>query len=773
MNTIFQRLRHAARAATAVTGLGLTLGLTMGLALPAAYAQPVSPDRGSFSFNRIASFPVHLNASIDQETVSEIVTAAENGTVLLYTDGEQEAIGFVDITDPASPQADGIVALSGEPTSVGVIGNFALAAVNTSPDFVNPSGVLEVIDITARSVVRTIDLGGQPDAVAVSADGQYAAIAIENERDEDLGDGRPPQAPGGSLVIVDIADAVADWSIRTIDLAGIADLFPDDPEPEYVDISADNTAAVTLQENNHIILVDLATGNIVGDFSAGTTNLRRIDVAEEDVITLTGALDDVPREPDGIAWIGNDFMVTADEGDLDGGSRGFTIFDRMGNVVSESKAGLDRLTARIGHYPEGRSENKGNEPENVDVGVFNGETILFVGSERSSVVGVYDVTAMGQARYRQVLPTGLAPEGMIAIPERGLFVSASEDDVREDKFRSTLSIYQLQAQTREQYPAVVSLSAGGVPITWAALSGLTIDTERTDLVTGYSVDDSFFSQSSIYKWRMIGGRMAIQQKIPLTENGQPVGIDPEGIAIQTGEIFIGGSAGLWIASEGNGDTRQNELILADNLGQIMRRVTLPEAVRAKAIGNGFEGVAAVQETIPGQGTVEAVYVVFQREWTGDPDGNVRIGRWVDGEGWTFAYYPIETPTSPNGGWVGLSGLAYLGNGDFAVLERDNQGNQDARIKLITRFSTTGIEFKADTFTAEQTPDFDVVVKTVVRDLIDAGDFEAIGGVPLEKIEGLAVSADGSAYVVNDNDGVDDSNGETQLFIFPNLFPPID
>ena len=44
------------------------------------------------------------------------------------------------------------------------------------------------------------------------------------------------------------------------------------------------------------------------------------------VIQLKGAAFNGPREPDGVAWISTGSLVTADEGDLDGGSRGFTIF---------------------------------------------------------------------------------------------------------------------------------------------------------------------------------------------------------------------------------------------------------------------------------------------------------------------------------------------------------------------------------------------------------------------------------------------------------------
>jgi hypothetical protein len=92
-----------------------------------------------------------------------------------------------------------------------------------------------------------------------------------------------------------------------------------------------------------------------------------------------------------IAWIGTDYFATADEGDLDGGSRGFTIYNKMGDVISASGNSLEWAVARAGHYRDARSEAKGNEPKNVAFGIYDGQSMLFVVSERSSVVFVYDV----------------------------------------------------------------------------------------------------------------------------------------------------------------------------------------------------------------------------------------------------------------------------------------------------------------------------------------------------------------------------------------------
>ena len=114
------------------------------------------------------------------------------------------------------------------------------------------------------------------------------------------------------------------------------------------------------------------------------------------------------------------------------------------------------------------------------------------------------------------------------------------------------------------------------------------------------------------------------------------------------------------------------------------------------------------------------------------------------------------PESPNGGWVGLSDITFVGDGKFLVLERDNQFGPDARIKRIYEFSTSAwAEFPTTT-----------VMKTLVKDLVP--DLLAPGGLLYEKIEGMALMDDGNVYVCNDNDGVDDNSGETQLLNVGNI-----
>ena len=56
---------------------------------------------------------------------------------------------------------------------------------------------------------------------------------------------------------------------------------------------------VTLQENNGIVLIDLATNEIIKSFAAGAVDLNGVDIEENDMIEQTGSLTQVLREPDG------------------------------------------------------------------------------------------------------------------------------------------------------------------------------------------------------------------------------------------------------------------------------------------------------------------------------------------------------------------------------------------------------------------------------------------------------------------------------------------
>ena len=741
------------------TALALSIAATSTSVLAQhPFHKPFWPQKKDAYFERVATFPVYENLNpaagdqLQDTTAAEISAASADGNVVFYSDSPMERVGLIDISDASQPKPAGFIALDGEPTSVAVNGNYLLVAVNTSSSFTTPSGKLSVYSLDNPGQPQwqaDFDLGGQPDAIAISPDGRYAAIAIENERDEDWNNGIIPQQPAGDLKILTMRKAVKQWQLRSVDLTGLADIAPSDPEPEYVAINRFNIAAVTLQENNHIVLVDLRRAMVINDFSAGTVDLFNVDTSEDDVINPVDTILDRRREPDAITWLNNWWMVTANEGDYEdehgvaGGSRGFTVFSPFGKVRYESGASLEHALIRAGHYPEKRSENKGVEPESVLAERYQRQEFLFVGSERANVVAVYKADAFRKPELHQLLPTTIGPEGILAIPSRNLLVVSSEEDDADEGIRSTVSLYQYGAKT-DTYPQIQSDPDQLIP--WGALSGMVGDIK--DAKTLYAVPDSYYAQSRIFRAQVSQqGPAEINKAIVLHKDGATVDYDLEGIAQRSDGSF-------WLVSEGNSGSRPNLLIKTSANGEVLAEVTLPDAVVAKQRKNGFEGVA-----VTGSGEQEKVYVAFQREWTDDPAGLVRIGVYSPASNdWGFFYYPLEATTE---GWIGLSEITAIDDDTFVVIERDNQQGPKARVKRLYEFSTAGLSPVAEG------NHFPTLSKTLVQDLLP--ELNATNGWTPDKVEGTALTRNGQVYVVTDNDGVDDASGETRFMKLGKLF----
>ncbi|WP_105419604.1 MULTISPECIES: esterase-like activity of phytase family protein [Neorhizobium] len=710
-------------------------------ALLASVAVPASAEQ---VFNRIASFPVAANLPADKDKLSvssaEIVTASEDGMTLIYTDSPLGAIGFIDITDPKAPKALGALTFKGEPTSVASVGKKVLAAVNTGESKQKPAGILAVVDIATKKVDLTCDLGGQPDSITVSKDKTFAAIAIENERDEDVNDGALPQMPAGDLVIVSLKDGTADCaSIKHVTLTGLAGVAPEDPEPEFVAINDNGEIALTMQENNEIVIIDGKTGQVTGHFSAGKADLEGIDNKTDGQLSFTGKASAL-REPDAVKWLDNNRLVVANEGDWKGGSRGFTIFDRTGKVLYESGASLERAVARLGHFPEKRARSKGIEVEGMEAATFNGQKYFFLLAERASVVAVYKDTG-AEPQLMQILPSGISPEGAVAIPGRNLFATANEVDLGKDGgARSHVMIYALEEGVAS-YPKLVSKDVDGNVLGWGALSGLVGDAQKDGIL--YAVSDSVYTmQPSIFTIDTTRKPAEITGVLRITRGGQPAQkLDIEGIALD-------GKGGFWLASEGDSAKLTGHgLYNVDAKGEIKAEIGLPADLLAGETRFGFEGV-----TMVGSGDDMVLWMAMQREWKDDPKGTVKLVSYKPkSKEWGAVRYPLD---KAGAGWVGLSEIT--AHGDYVyIIERDNQIGDAAKLKKLYRVAI------ADLKPAKIGTELPVVKKEEAHDFIP--DLKASNGYVVDKLEGFTFDKSGKAFAVTDNDGVDDSSGETLFF----------
>ena len=675
---------------------------TSALALTAVQAS------ADMNFNRIASFPVVKNMAVGEDTnreaSPEIIDATADGNTLVYTDSPLEVIGMIDITDPANPQPKGSFEVGGEPTSITVIGSTAYVAVNTSESYTQPSGTLKAFNTADGSELASCDLGGQPDSIAKSADGTFISIAIENERDEDLNDGIIPQMPAGHLVMLDTTDDGLDCaSMKVVNLAGLAEIAGEDPEPEYVSINSLGETVVTLQENNHMVVVS-KDGEVISHFSAGAVDLKNIDATDErGALIFTESQDGRLREPDAVAWIDDTHFATANEGDYNGGSRGWTIFNKDGTVVYESGTDFEHAIIQIGHYPDKRSDAKGVEPESVTFGNFGGTPYVFVGAERASVVGVYDVSNPAEPDLKQLLPSGVGPEGYVVLPQRNLLVSANEKDLIEDGgARAHVMLFELQ-DARAAYPHLTSAGADEL-IGWGAISGMVADAEGMI----WAVNDSFYGfQPSIFKIDPSQTPARITNVIRIhRQNGEIAQkLDLEGITLD-------GKGGFYVASEGRMDRViphaiyhvSAEGLIKDRKGEI----GLPPELMAVEKRFGFEGVTRVGDTL---------WMAVQREWKDDPANRVKLVYYnLETEEWGAVHYPKAEPAT---GWVGLSEI--VAHGDYVyVVERDNQHDHRAVTKKVYRIPASEMQ------PAALGGALPVVSKELVRDLLP--ELTSTGGV---------------------------------------------
>jgi hypothetical protein len=137
---------------------------------------------------------------------------------------------------------------------------------------------------------------------------------------------------------------------------------------------------------------------------------------------------------------------TDGDGDLDElysfGARSFTIWNAStGQLVFDSKNDLEKKAQTLATYDDGRSDDKGVEPEAITTGKMGTKNILFVGVERADAFMVYDVSNPTAPQFLQSLKTGDAPEGILFIPaknaptNRSLLILSNEND-------GTIRIYQ-------------------------------------------------------------------------------------------------------------------------------------------------------------------------------------------------------------------------------------------------------------------------------------------------------------------------------------------
>ena len=246
------------------------------------------------------------------------------------------ALGTVDVfdaTQPETPVKVGSLSFAAGANSVAADrGVVAIAIEGVDPQ---QPGTVEFYRATTLEFISRVTVGALPDMVTFSPTGRYLLVANEGEPNTEY-----TVDPEGSVSIIDVRN-VNFPTVRTAGFAGFngrADALraegvriygpnasvAQDLEPEYVTVSEDErTAWVTLQENNALAIVDIASATVQRivplGFKDHSLAMNGLDASDRD-----NAVNIRPwpvfgmYQPDAIGSYsvgGQTYLVTANEGD--------------------------------------------------------------------------------------------------------------------------------------------------------------------------------------------------------------------------------------------------------------------------------------------------------------------------------------------------------------------------------------------------------------------------------------------------------------------------
>ena len=224
-------------------------------------------------------------SGIFDASAAEIVTYHPESRRAFVINAASGEVDILDLSDPANPaflSSIDVSDLGADANSVALKDGTVAVAVQALEKTDNGFVAFYTTDGTRLSSVQ---VGALPDALTFSPDGRYVLVANEGEPNDDY-----DIDPEGSVSIIDLsggADTLTQANVSTADFAGFngqedalraagVRIFgpganaAQDFEPEWVEISADSSKAyVSLQENNAIAIVDIATATVTDVFPLG------------------------------------------------------------------------------------------------------------------------------------------------------------------------------------------------------------------------------------------------------------------------------------------------------------------------------------------------------------------------------------------------------------------------------------------------------------------------------------------------------------------------
>jgi hypothetical protein len=310
------------------------------------------------------------------------ITAYDPLTKRLFViNGALASVDVLNLSDPSAPTLIGTISAASigpglaSINGVAVFNGIVALAVEANPKTSN--GVVAWVRANDLTILGTDTVGALPDMVTFTPDGSHLLVANEGEPNGyGLVDSVDPEGSVSVIALSGVApNATSATFTRTVSSAGFASFnaqitslrsagvriygpgatVAQDLEPEYITVSADSkTAWVTLQENNAIAVVDIASKTVTSikplGFKDHSLAGMGMDVSDRDSVTNANGgtavvkIGPVPVKglylPDAIASYsaaGQTWLITANEGD----AREWDGLIEEKSVSSHCNLGLD------------------------------------------------------------------------------------------------------------------------------------------------------------------------------------------------------------------------------------------------------------------------------------------------------------------------------------------------------------------------------------------------------------------------------------------------
>ena len=346
----------------------------------------------------------------------------------------------------------------------------------------NPLGTVSVIDLSnglAQATVQTADFTAF-DGMAEALREAGVRLFPDTPVSQDLEPEYIAISPDGTQAFVTLqeANAVAVLDIATATFLDIVPLGAKDHSlPGNLLDTSDKDGAFNLEKAPVFGLYmpdQIASFEIAGETFYITANEG--DARDEDE-----RIKDLDLDPDAFPdaeYLQQDEVIgrleaSSIDGDTDGdgdidqiyvyGARSFSIWNASGEQVFDSGDQIARILGEVLSADQledldGRSDNKGAEPEGVTVGVVGDHTYAFVGLERANGVMVFNVSNPGAPEYVEFLQTegDVGPEGMTFITAEdspnGKALLAVANEVS-----GTTTLYEIEPEGEGEEPETFTL----------------------------------------------------------------------------------------------------------------------------------------------------------------------------------------------------------------------------------------------------------------------------------------------------------------------------